>query len=100
MSNPFAAIETTLAAVPLAAFSNASLLWSTATIPGVFDNAYADLLGMSNSAPNFVCGSASVAAMAAGASVSVVKNGVTTAYTVREIQPDGNGLTRLVLEAA
>lgn len=100
MSNPFAAIETALAAVPLAAVSNANLVWVAVTIAGVFDNVYADTLGMSNSAPNFVCGSASVAAMAQGAAVSVVKNGATTAYTVREIQPDGNGLTRLVLEAA
>lgn len=100
MSNPFAAIETTLAAVPLAAVSNADLVWEGVTLAGVFDNVYADTLGMSNSAPNFVCGSVAVEDMLTGDAVSVVKNSVTTAYTVREIQPDGRGLTRLVLETA
>ena len=66
-------------------------------ITAIFDNGYADAFGIvSGSAPVLLCSSASVSAATVGAAVSVNA----TSYTVREIQPDGVGMTRLLLQEA
>ena len=91
----FAAIESSLNSATLAAFSNASMVWLAATVPGVFDAFYADPLGMDNVQPNFLCLGANVSGLAAGASVAIDA----VNYIVREVRPE-RGLVRLILEAA
>jgi hypothetical protein len=100
MPPSFAALETRLAATSVAAFNNATLSWTGHSVSGVFDAQFTDTLGMSNSAPEIACVDADVAALTVNTAVSLLRNGVTTVYTVREKRPDGNGITHLVLQSA
>lgn len=63
-------------------------------IIGIFDSDYVDPLGTVSNSPVLVCASASVSAATRG---SVVVVGAVT-YAVRDIQPDGTGVTVLILE--
>lgn len=67
-----------------------------ATFAVIFDASYIDALGISTNQPAAVCKSADVAACTQGTPITI--NG--TAYTVREVKPDGTGLTTLLLELA
>lgn len=62
-------------------------------LTGIFDAAYADALGIGGSAPVLTIDT-DATTPAYGAAVTVA--GVS--YTVAEIQPDGTGMTRLLLE--
>ncbi len=65
------------------------------TVPGIFDDAYQDVLGIvPGSQMIFLCATASVASVAVGDSVTIDS----TAYRIAEIQPDGTGMTRLLLK--
>jgi hypothetical protein len=65
-------------------------------VRAIFDAAYADALGVAGSAPVLTCASADVATVARGAPVRVRG----AAFTVANIQPDGTGVTVLILERA
>lgn len=96
MSAPFAAMESRINAVALAALANA-----TATIGGVafdvvFRNSYGEALGfIGGGSPQIACASTDVSGVAKNTAVSV--NGAS--YLVAEIDPDGTGITVLKLEA-
>lgn len=94
MTNPAAAIEAATALAAVAAFANCAATVGGVVVAGVFDNAYADPLGFSGSTPSLLCASADVSTAAQGTAVAV--NGVN--YTVAGIEPDGTGMTRLLLE--
>ena len=83
----------------LAPFFNTAELATAATLDGVavsgiFDNAYTDAFGMASRQPMFTLAS-SAAAAASQASALVVGG---TAYRVTSVQPDGTGVTTLMLE--
>ena len=83
----------------LTPFFNVAELATAATLDGapvngIFDNAYAETFGMATRQPMFTLPTASAAA-ATPASVMVV-GGVT--YRVTSVQPDGTGVTTLILE--
>ena len=61
---------------------------------GIFDNAYIDVLGMASKTPMFMLATSS-ATSATQASV-LITGGVT--YRVTSVQPDGTGVTTLMLE--
>lgn len=64
-------------------------------VTGIFDNAESDTFGMvSNSRPVLTVASEDVPAAAVGTSVVIG----TTNYTIAELQPDGTGITRLMLK--
>ena len=66
-----------------------------ATVPGIFDNAYQDVLSIvPGSQMIFLCATAKVASVVVGDSVTIDS----TAYRIAEIQPDGTGMTRLLLK--
>jgi len=77
--------------------------WDTATyngattVNGIFDNEYFEIgsgtPGMEGSQPSFICRAADVSAAAQGDTLLI--NSIT--YTVVAVQPDGNGMVRLVL---
>ena len=67
-----------------------------ATFAVIFDAAYADPLGIAGAEPRATCISADVSTATQGTPISI--NGA--AFTVRDKQPDGTGLTVLLLEAA
>lgn len=74
------AIDATVAGVP---------------VRGIFDAAYADVLGLvAGSTPVLTCASRDVTEAAVGASVTINA----TVYTVAEVHPDGTGMTRLLLK--
>lgn len=62
----------------------------------IFDAAYVDPLGIAGAEPRATCISADVGAVTLGTPITI--NG--SAYTVRDKQPDGTGMTVLLLEAA
>jgi len=64
---------------------------------GIFDNGYADAFGIvSGSAPVLLISTTAAPAVAHGSAVVIGSD----SFTVREIQPDGLGMTRLLLQEA
>lgn len=63
-------------------------------VTGIFDNAYTEVFGMASRAPMFTLPSASAAS--ATQSSALVVDGV--AYRVTAVQPDGTGMSVLMLE--
>lgn len=80
----------------LSDFATSATLPSTAVVRGLFDNAYLDALGIEASGPSFLGKASDLSGLTHGSAVSIGGS----SYTVRGIQPDGTGLTRLVLEEA
>lgn len=61
----------------------------------IFDEAFADPLGIvAGTRPTFLAASSDVSTLAVGASVT---RGAVT-YTVTELQPDGTGVTKVMLK--
>ena len=100
MVNPFAAIEDSLNRASSAALANAEAQWQGVCCLGIFSAIYRDALGMVSSAPRFTCLDNDLDAMAPGDTLTVTYRGLSTAYLVREIQPDSTGMTTLILESA
>lgn len=77
-----------------------SAILAGGSVAGIFDQAYAladvGLTGMASSSPTFTLATSDVPANPAGA--SLVVNGAT--YTIVEHQPDGTGMSVLILERA
>ena len=74
---------------------NATL--GAATVTVIFDAAYADAFGLvAGTAPTALGISTQLATAAIGGTITI--NAV--AYTITAIQPDGTGLTRLMLQEA
>lgn len=95
----FAVLEDRLNAAALAKLANCTAtVGGGAAISGIFDAAYLDALGMSGSKPSLSCASADVSTAAQGTAVVVTYKAVVTNYTVCGIQPDGTGMTRLLLQ--
>ena len=73
---------------------------ATSTINGIYDNEFLEVdpqsgVGIVSAEPRFMCRSSDVPATAAPGDALVVNS---INYTVRVIQPDGTGVTTLVLE--
>lgn len=66
------------------------------TVYGIFDSAYVDVFETTGTRPALLCRSSDVTLYSIARGTSVVINGST--YIVRNLEPDGTGLTRLVLE--
>lgn len=77
-------------------FAIAITLPSSAVVMGIFDNGAASVLGMIGSDPRFTGPSRDLSDLAYGVCVTIAG----TTYTVREIKPDGTGITTLMLEVA
>lgn len=75
-------------------FGVTATLPSTAVVRGIFDASYQDVLGVSNDGPAFTVGTADVASLDHGDTITIGAS----AYTVRAIEPDGTGMTVLRLE--
>lgn len=98
---PFAALESRVNSAVFARLSNAAVSVNGAqAVGGIFDDGAAvgaaGPLGMATSQPSVMVPSATVPADVAGLQASV--NGVL--YLVAASEPDGAGITRLLLEAA
>jgi len=71
-----------------------SAVFGADTISGVFDNKFVEVNGVEDVHPVFTCRTADVPGVAQGSAITV--NG--TAYTVVGVQPDGTGMSMLLLE--
>jgi hypothetical protein len=92
-----------------AEFAHAALL-DGESVTGVFDNGYSAQFGdIATTLPSFTLPSAAAASATQGselriamadcaAGVPLSVNGAATVYQVRSVEPDGTGVTRLVLE--
>lgn len=71
---------------------------SASNVKGIFDNEFFEAavgeVGVAIQQPRFVCRSSDISAAVEGDALTV--NSV--AYTIRVVQPDGTGVTTLVLE--
>lgn len=72
---------------------------NSATVRGIFDNPYrpAELggeVGVAGTDPMFTCRSSQISSAVEGDTITISG----TNYTIREIMPDGTGVTELVLE--
>ena len=100
MTAPFAALEARSVAAVLRVLANTQALWqgSGTETPAIFDNGYAlgaaGPFGMATTGPQLTCATAQIAADPVGLAVSV--NGRN--YLVAEHQPDGTGMSTLILE--
>lgn len=67
-------------------------------VAGIFDNGYQGALtgAIESSAPTFIAPTANVAAVVQGTAITVNA----TAYSVTGVEPDGTGVTTLILERA
>jgi hypothetical protein len=68
---------------------------NASTVNGIFDNEYGEVNGMAATRPVFMVESTDVSDATDGAKLTV--NSVV--YTIRVVQPDGTGVTTLILEA-
>ncbi len=100
MAAPFAALESRLNTAVLSRLSNAAVTVDGAEVNGIFDNGYdlatVGLSGMASTQPTFTLSTSSVPASPVG--TPVVVNG--TNYLVAAHEPDGTGISRLILERA
>jgi hypothetical protein len=98
MTNPFAAIETSINAACIGALANVSATIGAATVSGLFRQAYADAASglAAGSSPVFDCLASAVPTIARGNTVTI--NSVN--YTVLGIEPDGAGWVSLILQKA
>lgn len=100
MSAPFADAQARLTQTVIAHLADATATLGGVTVQCMFDAAYAQvnvgLHGVASSAPMLHLKTADVPADVLGVAVTV--NGA--AYTVAEHQPDGAGISRLLLAAA
>lgn len=98
MPSPFAALETRVNSAVFNRLSNVECVLSGITVSGIFDQAYdvagAGLSGLSSSTPAFTLPTSAVPASPVGMALAV--RGVN--YAVAEHQPDGSGLSVLILE--
>ncbi len=94
----FESIEQRINSGALSKLSNATALINAVEIRGIFDNETTDdglgLAGFQSTAPQFTCATADVADVQEGD--QAVIRGAT--YRVSEIEPDGSGMTVLILK--
>lgn len=98
MSNPFAAIETALNAMP-SVLSNATARIAGVFVDGVFAAEYVNRVGIASDGPAFTCRTSDLpAGVAYGTAVVVSYKYLTSSYLVAEVQADGAGVTVLLLK--
>ena len=66
-----------------------------ATFPGILDNEYVDTFDATGTVPVFICDSSYITLNNITRGTSITIN--STVYTVRNIKPDGTGMSVLVL---
>jgi len=94
MTNPFAAIETSINNACIGALANVeATLASGAKISGIFDNGAASSLDTQGSDPSLTVKSSDVSALTYGSTISI--SGIN--WKVQSIEPDGTGVTTIGL---
>lgn len=100
MPTPFAALETRINTVALNQLANASLTSGAYQVDGIFDDTYAEMLGIASRQFRFRLLDGLIPCLPEGTAIRVDYRGAQTDYTLREIERDGTGIMTLMLEAA
>jgi len=91
----FSVIESSINAACIGALANvAATLESGAVVSGILSKPSGAQMGIMSTSPELVAKTDDLATVANGQTITI--NAV--AYTVRAIEPDGTGITRLTLE--
>lgn len=77
----------------LAMLGNCTVAWTGGSCIGLYQTGYQDTLGMVNADHTVLVRDTDISALAMSTAITI--NGV--AHTQRERQPDGNGMTRIVV---
>lgn len=100
LATPFAALEQRLNAAVMRRLANVVATVDGVQVAGIFADPYAlgqvGLAGIAATQPTLTLPTASLAAEPVGQTVTIG----TAAYTVAAHEPDGTGLSRLLLEVA
>jgi hypothetical protein len=97
MTARFAALEARVNAAVASHLANATAdLGGGVLVDGEFGDDYAEVLGMTGSVPTFRGLTSALVGVAGGSAMTI--NSI--AYTVTSAQPDGAGMTRLLLQEA
>ena len=94
MPTPFAALQTRLNSGQIKHLSDKTLIVGGNEVTGIFNNNYVDPFNVETSAPMFFCKESDLGVVTHG--FAVIDG--TDSYIVRSVQPDGMGMTRLILE--
>lgn len=97
-----ATLETVISRTVINAIANCHATTLGGTLRAVYDAQYQDQIGIANATPALQVVSADVEAVATGDGLQVMKDGASMPinFIVRQVQPDGRGITVLVLESA
>lgn len=94
MATPFAALQTRLNSAQIKHLADKTLLVSGNEVTGIFNNNYVDPFNVETMATMFFCKVSDVEYVK---HEDIVIDGLKV-YMVRGVQPDGNGMVRLILE--
>jgi hypothetical protein len=94
MATPFAALQTRLNSAQIKHLADKTLLVGGNEVTGIFNNNYVDPFNVETMATMFFCKVSDVEYVK---HEDIVIDGLKV-YMVRGVQPDGNGMVRLILE--
>lgn len=94
MATPFAALQTKLNSAQIKHLADKTLLVGGNEVTGIFNNNYVDPFNVETMATMFFCKVSDVEYVK---HEDIVIDGLKV-YMVRGVQPDGNGMVRLILE--
>jgi len=94
MATPFAALQTRLNSAQIKHLADKTLLVGGNEVTGIFNNNYVDPFNVETMATMFFCKVSDVEHVK---HEDIVIDGLKV-YMVRGVQPDGNGMVRLILE--
>jgi hypothetical protein len=66
------------------------------SVRGIFDNGFAAIFGMDSSTPSLTVAAADIPDVVQGNTVVIAA----VRYTITDVQPDGTGITKLMLQKA
>jgi len=95
MPMPFAALQTRVTGSIAEKLANETMTINAAAVDGILTSEYVTVEFVESKKPVFLCKSSDVVGVAHGDDVVASDS---TAYKVRGIQPDGTGMTKLILE--
>jgi len=95
MTTPFASLQSRVTVSIAEKLANETMTINAAAVDGILTSEYVTVEFVESKKPVFLCKSSDVVGVAHGDDVVASDS---TAYKVRGIQPDGTGITKLILE--
>jgi len=96
MTTPFASLQSRVTVSIAEKLANETMTINAADVDGILTNEFVTVDFVESKKPVFSCQSSEIVGIAHGDDVVASDS---TAYKVRGIQPDGTGMTKLILES-